>query len=126
MFLPNEKELLNLTKQDSVSKAISLTRDYGKQIVVKKGKEGSLLCLNNQLISCASFLNEQVVDAIGAGDSFNAGYIFRYLRDFDPQSCQVFANLMGAISTTKPGGTTAFINYQHTMNMAKEKFGYEE
>lgn len=126
IFLPNETELLNLTKQNSVDDAIKIISDYGNIIVVKKGKEGSLMSYNNKVITCKPFLNDQVIDAIGAGDSFNAGFIFRYMQGRRPEDCQQLANLLGAISTTKPGGTTAFINYYETMKIAKEKFGYEE
>jgi len=126
VFLPNETELLNLTKQNSVDDAIKIISDYGNIIVLKKGKDGSLMSYNNKVITCKPFLNDKVIDAIGAGDSFNAGFIFRFMQDRSPNDCQKFANLAGAISTTKPGGTTAFINYNETMKIAKEKFGYEE
>lgn len=126
IFFPNERELLNLTKQSSVEDAIKVISEYVNVIVVKKGKEGSLMSYNNKIIGCNAFLNDQVIDAIGAGDSFNAGFIFRYIQDRDLNDCQEFANLIGAVSTTKPGGTTAFINYHETMKIAKKKFGYEE
>ncbi len=126
VFLPNEKELLGLTRQNSIESAISAIKEYGNIIVVKRGKHGSLLCHENILIPCRAFANEKIVDAIGAGDSFNAGFIFRYMQEQNPLECQKFANLIGAISTTKAGGTTAFVNYQETMEIAKEKFGYEE
>lgn len=126
VFLPNEIELLNLTKQSSVESAIREINNYGNIIVVKRGRNGSLMSFENSLIPCKAFGNENVVDAIGAGDSFNAGFIYRYIQNYDPVECQEFANLIGAISTTKAGGTTAFVNYQETMKIAKEKFGYEE
>lgn len=126
IFFPNEKELLHLTKQSSIDNAIRDVSKYGNLIVVKKGKEGSLMNYNDEIISCQSFFNDDVVDAIGAGDSFNAGFIYRYIQKYNPVECQEFANLIGAISTTKAGGTTAFINYRETMKIAKEKFGYEE
>lgn len=126
VFLPNETELLNLTKQNSVESAIQIINNYGDVIVVKKGKEGSVMSVDKNITYCKAFSNEKVIDAIGAGDSFNAGFIFRYMQDRGPVDCQQFANLIGAISTTKPGGTSAFIDCQETMKIAKEKFGYEE
>lgn len=126
IFFPNEKELLNLTNQNSVNDALNILSDYGNVIVVKKGKGGSLMSENNIIIACKAFSNSHVIDAIGAGDSFNAGFIFRYLQNLGHTDCQEFANLMGAVSTTKSGGTTAFFNYQEIMKIAKEKFGYEK
>jgi len=126
IFLPNETELLNLTGKDSIDTALNEIEGYGKLILVKKGKQGSLLSFNKTVVEAKSFLNNEVVDAIGAGDSFNAGFILKFIQGFPPEDCQKFGNLIGAISTTKAGGTTAFINYEETMKIAKEKFGYEE
>jgi len=48
------------------------------------------------------------VDPIGAGDSFNAGFIYRFLQGDTIEKCQEYANLIGAVSTTAEGGTGAF------------------
>ena len=126
IFFPNEAELLNLTGKDSIDTALKTIGGYGKFVVVKKGAQGSLLSYNNTIVNGKLFLNEKVVDAIGAGDSFNAGFIFKFMQGLPPEDCQTFGNLIGAISTTSSGGTTAFTNYEETMKIAKEKFGYEE
>jgi sugar/nucleoside kinase (ribokinase family) len=126
IFFPNEAELLNLTAKDSIDTALNTISDYGEFILVKKGRKGSLLRYHNKIVDARCFSNDKVVDAIGAGDSFNAGYIFKFVRGFSPEDCQTFGNLIGAISTTAAGGTAAFTNYEETMKIAKEKFGYEE
>ncbi|HEX3934879.1 MAG TPA: carbohydrate kinase family protein [Puia sp.] len=126
IFFPNELELLNLTGHDSIDGSLGELRKYGKCILVKRGSQGSLLSYDNKTIARDAFLHEQFVDAIGAGDSFNAGYIYRFLRGYSPEDCQVFGNLIGAISTIRPGGTAAFTNYEETVKIAKNIFGYEE
>ncbi|MBK8088839.1 MAG: carbohydrate kinase family protein [Chitinophagaceae bacterium] len=126
IFFPNEKEMLHLTKAQSLEAAISTIAKWGNYIVVKRGKDGSLLSYNNQLIHGRPFVNKTIVDAIGAGDSFNAGYIFKFIKGCSPEDCQTFGNLTGAISTTASGGTTAFTDLSNTMKIAKEIFGYEE
>lgn len=126
IFMPNESELLNLAKQSTLEKALEIVKNTANIIVVKRGNKGSILWYNNEIISCEAFVNNEVVDAIGAGDSFNAGFIFSYLNNQTLMQCQKFANLTGAVSTTKPGGTTAFTNYREIIQTAKEKFGYEE
>jgi sugar/nucleoside kinase (ribokinase family) len=66
-----------------------------------------------------AFLNRSVVDAVGAGDSFNAGFIHKFIQKEPLEVCQEFGNLTGYISTTAAGGTAAFkdINtkIQHAM-----------
>jgi sugar/nucleoside kinase (ribokinase family) len=57
------------------------------------------------------------VDAVGAGDSFNAGFISQYVRGAGLATCLAYGNLAGAFSTTRPGGTEAFRDPAH-----REKF----
>ena len=126
IFLPNEAELQYLTRSGSIDKAIQSLKANGRLIIVKRGSQGSLLCYDQKMINARPFLNEQVIDAIGAGDSFNAGFVFKFINGFAPEDCQVFGNLTGAISTTAAGGTGAFKSHAAIMKIAKEKFGYEE
>lgn len=126
VFLPNEEELLHLTGANKIGSALQAIEKFSKIIVVKRGNKGSLLCCNGKQIEKESFRNDEVADAIGAGDSFNAGFIFKFIQGYSPQECQIFGNLIGAISTTRAGGTEAFKDYQSTMKIAKSKFGYKE
>ena len=50
----------------------------------------------------------ELVDPVGAGDSFDAGFIHQYVRGGDLQTCLDYGNLAGAFSITRPGGTEAF------------------
>jgi len=125
IFLPNEKELLTITKENSLNKAIASIENHANVIIVKRGNLGSLLHYNHTALIGPPFLNEEVVDCIGAGDSFNAGFIFKFLQGDTLPNCQVFANLVGAISTTMAGGTAAFTNFEETLQIGKEKFGYD-
>ena len=126
VFLPNEVELLHLTSQNNLEEAIRQMDGLCRFTVVKKGNKGSLLRYDTKQIDKGPFLNRQVVDTIGAGDSFNAGFIFKFMRGASPEQCQTFGNLMGAISTTGPGGVSAFKDYETTLQTAREKFGYIE
>lgn len=124
VFLPNEKELLRLTRQTTVTAALAALPANANTVLVKMGNKGSLSWSNGQLLPMAPFLNEAVVDAIGAGDSFNAGFILKYIQGASVAECQRFGNLTGAVSTTAAGGTTAFADYNYLKNIAQEKFGY--
>jgi sugar/nucleoside kinase (ribokinase family) len=48
------------------------------------------------------------VDTIGAGDSFDAGFLAAYLRGESPKDCAAFGNRTAALSTLRPGGTESF------------------
>ena len=126
VFLPNETELLKLTGEANLEKAIHAVQDLGKYIVVKCGSKGSMLCYDQKIIEKPAFLNEHVVDTIGAGDSFNAGYIYQFVKGGSPEKAQLFGNITGAVSTTQAGGTNAFTSLEDVMKLAKEKFNYTE
>jgi sugar/nucleoside kinase (ribokinase family) len=53
------------------------------------------------------------VDPVGAGDSFDAGFLHQYVRGADLPTCLAAGNLAGALSTTRPGGTEAFRDAAH-------------
>jgi len=126
VFLPNETELKHLTGIDDIDRALDKLKDYGHGLVVKMGNQGSLTLFDGERKHIPPFLNEDVVDAIGAGDSFNAGFVSKFIQGKSIEECQEFGNLTGAISTTAAGGTTAFTNYGEIMNTAKTKFGYNK
>ena len=126
IFLPNEKELLKLTDKEDLDEAIAEIKSITNILAIKMGSKGSVLLYNGKKNFRPAYLNNAVVDAIGAGDSFNAGFIYKFITGESLEKCQEFANLTGAISTTAPGGTSAFKDKQAVMAIAKEKFGYDE
>ena len=124
IFLPNETELKFITGTKTIEEAVEAVKDYTTILVVKNGSKGSTVYHKGQSDHKGSFLNTSVVDAIGAGDSFNSGFIFKFIQKNPIPECQIFGNLMGAVNTTKSGGTTAFDNYDSIMKIARTEFGY--
>ena len=124
VFLPNDKEIMALTGTSSVEDAIEKLMDYINVLVVKMGSEGSLMVTKDgKRTFLKSFLNSNVIDAIGAGDSFNAGFVSSFVRGEPLDRCQYMGNLMGAINTTAVGGTGAFSSKSEIVRVAKENFG---
>ena len=126
VFLPNEQELFKLTGKETIETALEEIKDSANVVVVKLGDKGSVSVCSGKTLFKTAFLNHKIVDAIGAGDSFNAGFIYKFIRDAPIETCQTFGNVVGAISTTAAGGTSAFTDLKTTMLIAKQKFGYEE
>lgn len=123
IFLPNEQELLNLTTCKDVDSGLKCLSSFCKTVVVKMGSKGSVLFTEGKSVFRESILNKNVVDCIGAGDSFNAGFISKYVKGSTLSECHEYANLTGAINTTASGGTAAFSNLDEIKKTAKEKFG---
>jgi fructose-1-phosphate kinase PfkB-like protein len=59
------------------------------------------------------------VDLIGAGDSFNAGFLACYVRGLPAETCASVGNVTGAVSTLKAGGIEAFRDDIFWRNAAK-------
>lgn len=127
VFMPNEKELTALTRQATLDEAVREVAPYlGNAAVVKCGSRGSLLVRRDGSVSAMdACLNRQVVDAIGAGDSFNAGFVCRFVQGCPLEECQRLGNLTGAVSTTAAGGTGAFTSREAVVRTAREVFGQE-
>lgn len=125
IFLPNEQELMHLTGINDLEKAIDSIRKHTDILAIKRGNLGSMVCHKKEISQQAAFLNPSVIDAIGAGDSFNAGFVYKYLMGALVSECQKFGNLTGAVSTTAAGGTKALKDQDNFRKIALEKFGIE-
>lgn len=125
LFLPNEKELQALTGKSSLEAAIAeVTPLLGRAMLVKCGSRGSLLVRRDgSRTELPAFLNREVVDAIGAGDSCNAGFISAFVKGLPLEACQETGNLTGAVNTTAAGGTGAFTSLEHVRNLCRDRFG---
>jgi sugar/nucleoside kinase (ribokinase family) len=125
VFLPNMQEFLNLSQTGALAEGIEKLAALLNILVVKDGSKGASLWHNGKLVNQPAFLNADVADAIGAGDSFDAGFIHRFIHDDPLEDCLRYAALMGAINTTKPGGTTAFSNMEAVRQTARDRFNME-
>lgn len=126
VFMPNEKELCALTRSETEEEAVEKILPYIQTAVIKQGSRGSLLLSRDGFrYEMQAMLNSQVVDTIGAGDSFNAGFITQYVQGKSLIDCQRYGNMTGAVSTTAAGGTGAFISREAVERVARERFGFE-
>jgi len=127
VFMPNEKELCALTGKAELEDAIAEVLPHlGGIMLVKCGSKGSLLVgKDGSRKLLPAFLNSNVVDAIGAGDSFNSGFISAFVKGLSPEECQVCGNLTGAVNTTAAGGTGAFTSLEDVRQICKNRFGKE-
>jgi len=123
IFLPNETELLHLSGTSCIDDAFEKLNPYARNIVVKRGSKGAVLHeKNGQAQVFSAYLNTAVVDAIGAGDSFNAGFVCKFVKGANLPDCVDFGNLTGALNTTSAGGTGAFSTKAKIREAAMQKF----
>lgn len=124
IFMPNENELKALTGTEDIQEAVKILKTHANILVVKSGKDGAFLWKGDEFIHQPAFLNKEVVDSIGAGDSFAAGFIHKFLQRKTLKDCLEFGALAGAINTTRTGGTAAFENLNLVRTIAESSFNY--
>lgn len=127
LFMPNAAELLALTRTSDLDEAVAAIKPHlGRAAIVKCGSRGSLLvCKDGSTRLLPAFPNRQVVDTIGAGDSFNSGFVCGFVQGRPLEECQRLGNLTGAINTTAAGGTGAFADRETAIRTARERFGQQ-
>lgn len=104
VFLPNTVECMGITKTKKLETAIEYLQKKVKYLAVKQGDSGALLCIDSKIYR-ADAIKVEVCDTVGAGDSFDAGFIYGYLAGLEPERMLKFANICGGLSTLKAGGT---------------------
>ena len=112
VFLPNEREAKKVARTENLQEAIDKLAGLVPVLVVKLGPEGAVARRGKEEVRRAA-ASVEAVDPVGAGDSFDAGYLHQYVRGAPLDACLAFANRAGAFSTTRPGGTEAFRDRQH-------------
>lgn len=108
VFFPNEREAELMTKQTEPEAMLQVFANAGLQTVaLKLGANGSALLHEEEYFFAAP---HQIVplDTTGAGDCFDAGFLFAWLRGKNPTECLRIANVCGALSTRTLGGIAAF------------------
>jgi sugar/nucleoside kinase (ribokinase family) len=107
VLLPNEMEACRMAKKETVNEALEELGGRVPCVAVKCGSRGSLVRVSGKTFSVPS-VYVTPVDTIGAGDSFNAGFLFGWLKGWPPDQCAYAGNITGALSTLGAGGTEAF------------------
>jgi len=72
-------------------------------VVAKRGPRGAIGLIGGVPVSHPGFLPPKVVDEVGAGDGFDAGFLAALLERCPPQMALRWANLVGASSVSVPG-----------------------
>jgi sugar/nucleoside kinase (ribokinase family) len=107
ILLPNEREACKLAGTDDLETAVRELSERVPVVVVKLGRDGAMAVRGKERVIVPA---QPVipVDTVGAGDSFDAGFLHQYVRGADLATCLTSGNLAGAFSTRRPGGTEAF------------------
>ena len=107
VFLPNEREAQKAAGVNDLETAIKKLAELVPLVVVKRGPAGVIAQRGKERFASPA-LKVAAIDLVGAGDSFDAGFLHNHVRGADLQACLRAGNLAGAFSTTRSGGSEAF------------------
>ncbi|MEX2640077.1 MAG: carbohydrate kinase family protein [Balneolales bacterium] len=119
IFLPNDHEARLISGKNDLDAALEFLSQRAGIVVATCGAEGVRAQQGDQKLSLPG-LPVRPVDAVGAGDSFNAGFLNRYLGGEKLEDCLHYGLLTGAFSTLGSGGTSAFRDRDHFRRFSRE------
>ena len=122
VFLPNEREALRMAGVDNLDQAIAKLAGLVPTLVVKRGSAGATAWHARDMVNMPA-MQVAVVDPVGAGDSFDAGFLHGFVRGLDLATCLALGNAAGALSTTRSGGTEAFRDQKHREQFLQQALG---
>ncbi len=120
MFFINETEIKHYLRKDTIEECFRYLLNSKINAVVKLGHNGSAF-IKDFKITRVSTIKVNAVDSTGAGDSFNAGFIYGYLNKMEIKKCLQIANICGALSVEGYGGYSKFPNLD-TVNENLKKY----
>ena len=106
IFLPNENEAKAISRARTDGQALKRLAQRTGTVAMKRGAQGALACRGDETASVCA-LGGNVVDTVGAGDSFDAGFIYGFLNNWTLEKALWLAAVCGSLSTRAAGGTDA-------------------
>jgi sugar/nucleoside kinase (ribokinase family) len=104
LFFPNEVELAAITGSADPAEGLRRLENGTTRVVAKLGKDGAMTLDGGRVVHVPAYPVE-TVDTTGAGDSFNAGFLHRWLAGAPLVDCLRLGAACGALSTRGLGGT---------------------
>ena len=104
VLITGEEEAELLLGSADIDKLVELGSNYGiTHIVLKRGEKGAIGYKGGVIIDAAPVISTKIVDTIGAGDGFAAGYIYSLINDWSLEKSLGFANAVACYVIGVPG-----------------------
>jgi sugar/nucleoside kinase (ribokinase family) len=103
----NEAEAAHLTGREDPHAAAEAVQPQQATVVVKCGARGAVVRHRGRCLSVGAFpLPAPLRDTVGAGDSFQAAFLYFFLCGLPVEQCAVLASANAASTLLQPGGTS--------------------
>jgi sugar/nucleoside kinase (ribokinase family) len=104
-----EEELTKLARVEAAEEYIAAKV---RLLIVKRGSRGASVYTEGRRIDGPA-LQLNVIDSVGAGDTFDAGFLHQWIGKASLETCIAYGNLAGGLSVTRSGGIEAFTDSTH-------------
>jgi len=120
-FFPNYDEACLITGKTDLDEIADTFLGCGvKNVIIKTGKNGCFMKDPNETVCVPIYKYSKLIDTIGAGDNFVAGFISAILDGKSFKECAEFANVTASISVEYLGATTGVQNKQQVLDRMEE------
>ena len=104
LFMPNEQEALAITGVPGVAQALTRLLEQVPVVAIKRGAQGALVGQGEvrHAVPVSPVCDPR--DTIGAGDSFDAGFLAGWLAGLSLEQCAALGNRCGRATTEAYGG----------------------
>jgi ribokinase len=113
--LPNQQEAQRIGGGANLAEAIERLRACVPQLALKRGADGATLYANGQSLDSHPLSAATGGDSIGAGDSFDAGFLAGWLRGMSPETCLKIASRCGRAVASTVGGLAGQPTWEQVM-----------
>ncbi|MFQ6065742.1 MAG: sugar kinase [bacterium] len=121
VLLPTAEEIQMLTGMEKIRDACRKILDERVKIIaLKQGKKGSTVFTQTREVHVPAFEVEEV-DPTGAGDCYDAGFIFGLLQGWRLEKTAKFANAVGALAVTKRGAMEGVVSLKSTIRFMEKQ-----
>ena len=102
VYLPNDTELMHLTGEATWEAALDTVAGIAGETVLKRGADGAVYAKDDERISVSGFPVD-AVNSVGAGDVFDAAYLYGRRLGWAPADRLTFACALAAMVVSQTG-----------------------
>jgi len=119
IFFPNRAEAEAITCERDIQKSLLLLSRRANFVALKNGAQGGFAQSGEMKVKINA-PKVKVVDTVGAGDSFDAGFIYGFLQGWSLDRCLRLAVACGSLSTQSSGGTNGQSSLEQALEVARQ------
>jgi sugar/nucleoside kinase (ribokinase family) len=115
LLLLDAQEARRIAQLDDLPAAAVALKQAGPRVVaIKDGAAGTLICLDDRILRQPAALvpEDEIVETVGAGDTFDAALIAAFLAGWPIERCAKFAALAAASSVRESGGVAGLASWE--------------